>query len=100
MKNSVKILLAVWGLVPCVTNACNSISVLGDLLGNLTFSKLPLSVTESGSTTFGRASYRTTDDSLFLYFEVQNLEFGSGRWVINHEMGVVGAGIAFVGEYF
>ena len=83
-------------------HGCDEISLQSDYLGEVTFTKLPLSVSVHGG--YGRAAYVSSESSgahpdakqHYLYFDVSNPLMGSGRWLINEELGVHDHAIAYV----
>ena len=94
-------LLLLLTTLPLRTHACDEISLQSDYLGDVTFTKLPLSISTLGG--YGRAAYVSSESGAhpdakqhYLYFDVSNPLMGSGRWLINEELGVHDHAIAYV----
>ena len=83
------------------STACDEITLRSEFLGEVDFHKLDLSISSLGG--YGRAAYVSSEagehpDSKkhYLYFDVSNPLTGSGRWLINDELGVHDHAIAYV----
>ena len=85
------------------TLGCDIITLQSTSLGKIDFTKLPLSLILLGG--YGRAAYVSTGDELtnssrhYLYFDVSNPEKGTGRWLINDELGIHDKAIAYVDSW-
>lgn len=79
---------------------CQRITLESDSYGDITLTKLPISSSLPGA--LGRSSYASTPTDShgahYLYFSVVDIDSGTGRWILNDELGVTNHATAFVGK--
>ena len=78
---------------------CKKITLESDSYGDITLTKLPTSSSLPGA--LGRSSYASisTESHVahYLYFSITDIDAGTGRWILNDELGVTNHATAFVG---
>jgi hypothetical protein len=98
MRSISSVILLTFAAVNHLCYGCNKIVLESDVFAHTEFTKTPMQV----AGTYGRSSYISNpiegDKIQYMYFAVENLPDGSGRWVVNDELGVSDSAVAFVGE--
>ena len=99
MKPFSPLLAIYFAVIYRLCSGCQVVIVESDVFGDTTFTKLD----DQSSGALGRNSYISIpadegDMTLFLYFGIENVTSGSGRWIINEKLAVTDHALAFVGE--
>ena len=89
-------LYSLFATLSLVCNGCKTINIESDLTGLTVFTRM----TDTSDRSHGRSSYisQVNGTTQYLYFGIENIHAGTGRWIISDKLAVTDHAVAFVGE--
>ena len=89
-------LTAILATLSLVCDGCKTINIESDETGLTVFTRM----TNTSDGSHGRSSYisQFNGSTSYLYFGIENIHAGTGRWIISDKLAATDRAVAFVGE--